>query len=401
MKKIILFVLVAFVANSLHAQDFITVWNLNNPGSSPTLLTFGVGTTGTVNYTWETIPAGTTGSGTFSGTIAAITGLPTNSMIRLKINPTHLNRVNMNNFGSKYRIVDIEQWGGIAWASMQSAFQGCDSLNISASDVPNLSLVTNMSSMFYGCSSLNSPANMNTWNTSNVTNMQYMFGYAYAFNQPIGNWNTIKVIDMSGMFVHAYAFNQSIGNWNTSNVTNMSAMCMKASNFNQPIGNWNTSNVTNMSGMLDSCGMDCTNYSSTLYGWRYNINTPNFRTIGAIGMKYGTNAVSSRNYLINNKGWTIIGDAISNTTCYPTNTSSIYTQNSITTSPNPTHSIFKIECPKNGANVILYNSFGQKLLTSKIENQTSLIDISQYPKGIYIAEIIDNKTSYRVKIIKD
>jgi hypothetical protein len=156
-----------------------------------------------------------------------------------------------------------------------------------------------------------------------------------------------------------------------------------------------------MSGMLDSCGMDCTNYSSTLYGWRYNINTPNFRTIGAIGMKYGTNAVSSRNYLINNKGWTIIGDAISNTTCYPTNTSSIYTQNSITTSPNPTHSIFKIECPKNGANVILYNSFGQKLLTSKIENQTSLIDISQYPKGIYIAEIIDNKTSYRVKIIKD
>jgi hypothetical protein len=79
----------------------------------------------------------------------------------------------------------------------------------------------------------------------------------------------------------------------------------------------------------------------------------------------------------------------------------IRANNSITTSPNPTSSIFKIECPMNGANVILYNSFGQKLLTSKIENQTSLIDISQYPKGIYIAEIKDDKTSYRVKIIKE
>jgi hypothetical protein len=76
-------------------------------------------------------------------------------------------------------------------------------------------------------------------------------------------------------------------------------------------------------------------------------------------------------------------------------------QNLITISPNPTSSIFKIECPMNGANVILYNLFGQKLLTSKIENQTSLIDISHFTKGIYFAEIIDDKTSYRVKIIKD
>jgi hypothetical protein len=77
------------------------------------------------------------------------------------------------------------------------------------------------------------------------------------------------------------------------------------------------------------------------------------------------------------------------------------TQNLITISPNPTNSIFKIEYPMNGANVILYNSFGQKLLTSIIDNKTLLIDVSHFSKGIYIAEIIDEKTSYRVKIIKD
>ena len=668
MKKIILFVIVAFFANGVQAQDFITVWDLNQPGSSSTQLNFGVGTTGTVNYTWETIPVGTTGSGTFSGTTATISGLPTSAKIRLKIDTTHFNRINITNNADRKRLVDIEQWGGVVWTSMETAFYGCDSLNVSATDVPNLSSVTNMESMFRECSKLNSPANIDTWNTSNVTNMKNLFLKAYKFKQPIGNWNTNNVTNMSGMFSFALAFNQPIGNWNTSNVTDMSDMFRGDWIFNQPIGNWNTSNVTNMSGMfgggassifnqpignwntsnvtnmsemflrasfnqpidnwntsnvtdmnqmfflcnsfnqpignwntanvtdmygmfkyakffnqpignwnltalinnqfmLDSCGMDCTNYSTTLIGWANNINTPNGISLGAKKIKYGTNAVSSRNYLINTKGWTINGDlangfkccmatssnfsqitcnsytfnnqilttsgiyndtllnstgcdsiitlnltinnSTSNTltqsacnsytfnnqtinasgtyydtllnstgcdsiitlnltinnantattqagtqlsatasgasyqwlTCNPftiisgansqaytatangdyavavtengcTDTSNCMTvnsvgiyefnaQNLITISPNPTNSIFKIECPMNGANVILYNSFGQKLLTSKIENQTSLIDISHFSKGIYIAEIIDNKTSYRVKIIKD
>ena len=107
MKKIILFILVAFFANGLHAQDFITVWDLSNPGSSTNSIEFGVGTTGTVNYTWETIPAGTTGSGSFSGATATISGLPTNAIIRLKIDTTHFNRININNNADKSRLLDI------------------------------------------------------------------------------------------------------------------------------------------------------------------------------------------------------------------------------------------------------------------------------------------------------
>ncbi len=405
MKKIILIVLVAFFANGVHAQDFITVWDLSKPGSNTNSFTFSIETTGNVNYTWETIPAGATGSGIFSGTIAVVPGLLSNSMIRLKINPTHFKRININNNADKSRLLNIEQWGGVSWTSMETAFKGCDNLNMSAIDVPNLNLATNMSSMFNGCSSLNTPANMNTWNTSNVTNMSSMFYYTTNFNQPIGNWNTINVTDMSNMFGGALNFNQPIGNWNTSNVTNMYGMFGGASNFNQPIGNWNLTALINNEYMLQLCGMDCSNYSSTLYGWANNTNTPNGLSLGAfvgvLNLIYGSNVSNQRDYLINTKGWTIIGDAMSNTTCYPTNTSSINTNNQITISPNPTSSIFKIECPMNGANVILYNSFGQKLLTTKIENKTSLIDISHFSKGIYIAEIIDDKTSYRVKIVKD
>jgi hypothetical protein len=54
-----------FLVQEIKAQPFVTVWDLATPGSSPTEITFGVGTIGVVNYTWETIPAGMNGSGTF------------------------------------------------------------------------------------------------------------------------------------------------------------------------------------------------------------------------------------------------------------------------------------------------------------------------------------------------
>lgn len=77
-----MFILFNLLAN---AQDFITRWDLSTPGSGATQLSFGVGTVGTCSYTWETIPAGATGTGTFNGNTLTITGLPAGAMIRLKI----------------------------------------------------------------------------------------------------------------------------------------------------------------------------------------------------------------------------------------------------------------------------------------------------------------------------
>jgi hypothetical protein len=67
--------------------------------------------------------------------------------------------------------------------------------------------------------------------------------------------------------------------------------------------------------MLDFSGMDCVNYSATLYGWASNANVPSGTYLGAISMHYGTNAVAYRNYLVSNKGWTIAGDIADATTC--------------------------------------------------------------------------------------
>ncbi len=239
-----------FTVTTSSTQDFITQWNLATAGSGSTQLSFGTATSGTVNYTWQQLPTGLSGSGSWSGATLTITGLPAGSTIRLQIAPTNFQRININNGTDRNRLTQVEQWGTTAWTSMQTAFRNCLNLQITATDIPNLTGVSNMSEMFSGCDILNSPSNIGSWNTGVVTAMQRMFANTDAFNQNIGAWNTAAVTNMSEMFSSARAFNQPVGGWNTAAVTNMSGMFFYADVFNQDIGAWNTSAVTNMSDMF-------------------------------------------------------------------------------------------------------------------------------------------------------
>jgi len=232
------------------AQNFITQWNLATAGSGATQLSFGTATSGVVNYTWQELSPGTaTGSGSWTGAILTITGLPAGATIRLQITPTNFQRINISNGSDRNRLTQVEQWGSTAWTSMREAFWGCENLQVTATDVPNLSGVT-LVSMFSGCTSLNSPSNINTWNTAAVTSMNGVFAGASAFNQNIGSWNTSAVTDMALMFSGASSFNQNIGAWNTGAVTDMGQMFYAASAFDQNIGMWNTAAVTDMNRMF-------------------------------------------------------------------------------------------------------------------------------------------------------
>ena len=57
------------------------------------------------------------------------------------------------------------------------------------------------------------------WDTSSVTDMNYMFHSAPAFDQDIGSWDTSSVTNMYAMFYNAAAFDQDISAWDTSSVT--------------------------------------------------------------------------------------------------------------------------------------------------------------------------------------
>jgi surface protein len=68
--------------------------------------------------------------------------------------------------------------------------------------------------------------------------------------QDIGKWDVSNVTDMNFMFYNANAFNQDIGKWDVSNVTNMSWMFYDAESFDQDIDDWDISKVKHMTRMF-------------------------------------------------------------------------------------------------------------------------------------------------------
>ena len=212
-------------------------------------------------------------------------------------------RIYFNNAGDRQKLLEVKQWGTIAWTSMQNAFYGATNMHVTASDAPNLAGVTDMNGMFREATSFNE--NINHWDTSKITNMSRMFQAASAFNQPL-NFNTSAVTNMSYMFYDASAFNQPLTNFNTSVVTNMGGMFYGASAFNQPLTNWDTSAVTNMSGMFynaTSFNQPLTNFdtsavtnmSSMFYGASaFNQPLTNFNT----------SAVTNMSWMFENSGYT-------------------------------------------------------------------------------------------------
>ena len=259
-----------FLCIKAYSQNFITTWSI--PANSTTL-TFNALTAGTVNYsityTFGGLPVTTNGSFntpspgpvtiTFGSSFIATTRT-------LSISPANLRRFYLDsNTPDRTKLEDVTSFGTVPWSSMESMFYRCTNLNISTTTLPNLSNVTNMKYMFSNCQSLTGPANIGNWNTANVTNMSGMFSGAGAFNQNIGNWT-----------LHPNVF---------------------------------------LEGMLNNSGMDCTNYTATLIGWKNNNPTVTGRTLDATGRMYGINAVAARNHLINTQGWNIAGDSPSGTFC--------------------------------------------------------------------------------------
>lgn len=169
-------------------------------------------------------------------------------------NRSYLEYVDYLKWMHEYRlqIVDISQWGCVGLEGKNgSQFAECVRLAVSATDVPDLSNVTNMSAMFAYVSKFN--CDVSKWNTSNVLDMSRMFYHVSSFNGDVSRWNTSKVTDTSRMFSGCCLFNCDLSRWNTSNITNMMHMLSGASSFNGSLSGWDTNNVTNMDSMLLGC----------------------------------------------------------------------------------------------------------------------------------------------------
>jgi len=257
---------VAFYGFSAHtavaypADEFVTTWKTDNPGTSnSTSIT--IPTTGTgYNYQVDWDNDGVFDQTGITGDVTHDFGSAGTKTIRIK---GSFPRIYFNNTGDKSKILSVEQWGTNGWTGMVNAFYGANNLVINASDTPNLSSVTNVDAMFRNATSLGSGSGNWSWNTSNITNFRFMFSGATDFNSDISSWNMTGATRIDYMFNGASSFNQDIGGWNVSSVTDMSYTFASATNFNQAISSWSTSNVTNMNNMFNSAS----NFNQDISSW--------------------------------------------------------------------------------------------------------------------------------------
>jgi surface protein len=188
--------------------------------------------------------------------------------------------------GSPY-ITSVVNWGQLQFGNGGSGyhFYGCPNLDLSSvSDTLDLTGVTVLAGLFNECPSLTTINNINSWDTSAVTNMGEMFSGCSLFNQALSfdtsavtimgymfngcsvfnqalSFDTSAVENMEGMFYGCSAFNQAL-TFDTSAVTTMSSMFRDATAFNQPLS-FDTSAVTSMGEMFSGC----TSFNQNIGNW--------------------------------------------------------------------------------------------------------------------------------------
>ena len=148
--------------------------------------------------------------------------------------------------------------------NMAYMFCGCEkmtSLDVSSFNTAN---VTDMNSMFRDCCVLSS-LDVSNFNTANVTNIAYLFAFCEELTSlDLSSFNTSKVTNMSGLFVKCSSLTSlNLSSFNTSKVTNMSELFRGCNGLTSlDVSNFNTSNVTNMSSMF----YDCTDLQTVYVG---------------------------------------------------------------------------------------------------------------------------------------
>jgi len=142
---------------------------------------------------------------------------------------------------------------------------------------------------FAGFGNVSSITGLNILDTSDVTDMNYMFGVCSGLTSlDVSGFATSNVTDMSYMFINCSGLTSlNVSSFATDNVTNMNAMFYNCSGLTSlNVSNFDTGNVTNMRNMF----YGCTELTS--------INVSDFDTskvTDMINMFYGCTALTSLN----------------------------------------------------------------------------------------------------------
>ena len=166
-------------------------------------------------------------------------------------------RIYFNNGGDKLKLISIDNWGDIIWASFEGAFYGCSNMDCAAMDSANTSSVTSFENTFRSCSSLTA-IEVGDWDTSMVTSFERTFNYCSSLVKlNTSRWNTSSVTTL------AYTFSScpslvalNVGSWDTSSVTTLLYTfkgCFSLASLDT--GRWDTSSVTSFYMTFNECSL--------------------------------------------------------------------------------------------------------------------------------------------------
>lgn len=204
----------------------------------------------------------------------------------------------------KDKLTLISNWGPLKFTNLSSAFQGCSNLEISAVDVPDLSLVTSLANYFKDSTLLTGVgSNFNGWDVSSSTSFVSMFE-GTPFNQDIGSWDVSSATTLASMFNGNASFNQDIGAWNTLSVLSFNSMFKSATAFNQDLGSLVIDPLTDAADMFDGVTLSTVNYDALLIGWQGQLHEDNVTFDGG-GSKYSAGAAATARAVLVSDGWII------------------------------------------------------------------------------------------------
>ena len=202
--------------------------------------------------------------------------------------------------GNLESITDISFLNTSEVTNMSYMFYGCSrltSLDVSHFDT---SKVAYMSGMFYGCSSLTS-LDVSNWDTSEVIMMNALFRDCNSLKSlDVSHFDTSNVTSMIGVFRNCYSLTSlDLGNFNTAQVKNMEYMFYDCRSLNTIyVGDgWNTATTQDSGSMFAGC--------TSLVGGQgtaYNASNPMDKTYahldgGTSNPGYFTNAALRQRYV--------------------------------------------------------------------------------------------------------
>ena len=151
---------------------------------------------------------------------------------------------------------------------------------------------------------------INTWLTTEITDMANLFEGQGTFNSNISNWDVSNVTTMQLMFSGAEAYNQPINSWNVEKVVNMENMFATANAFQQPLNLWNLNALLTAAFFMGQTGAASAityNLLDTLYnGWVVDFAALQSGVVISFGdSKFTAAGQAAKNILVNSKGWVI------------------------------------------------------------------------------------------------